>query len=398
LLLAALLVRAAAVPAQTAESPTTEPDVSVRISIKSTAFVSQLPGSPGLVDDRRAVTGFWRLRFEPTVRASEAVGVEFALDQRVRASSSVSVAVAGGVLPSTAAAPFRIHQLDWQLSSSDRTEWRAEIDRAAVHVRWRAAEMTAGRQAIGWGRTVMFGALDIFSPFTPLEADREWRRGVDAVRADVKMTPRTSLDVVAAIGDAVDRSAFAARVRGFAGKMDLEIMGGRRATDACVGVSSSAALGDAEVHGEVARFGVVTKGVAGGSYRLALGTGLLAVAEYHYSGFGATSAAGMLTALGDPVFRERYLRGDTQLLGRHVVAALASYEWSPELSGTAQWLQSPVDGSGVAVPSLTLTLSDKWSVAISGYVPYGHKPREGTLGSEFGRAPLVALIQARIYR
>ena len=34
---------------------------------------------------------------------------------------------------------------------------------------------------------MLFGAVDLFSPFSPLEADREWRRGVDAIRADVKL-------------------------------------------------------------------------------------------------------------------------------------------------------------------------------------------------------------------
>jgi hypothetical protein len=51
----------------------------------------------------------------------------------------------------------------------------------------------------------LFGAVDLFSPFTPFEADREWRRGVDAVRCDLKLTDRASLDVVAAFGESGDR-------------------------------------------------------------------------------------------------------------------------------------------------------------------------------------------------
>ena len=84
------------------------------------------------------------------------------------------------------------------------------------------------------------------------------------------------------------------------------------------------------------------KAVAGGSYRFPLGHGLLTFVEYHYSGYGATSPAAILALLQDPAFRERYLRGDTQILGRHAVAALTSYEVSPEISLAGQWLHDPV--------------------------------------------------------
>jgi hypothetical protein len=100
--------------------------------------------------------------------------------------------------------------------------WRHEIDRANAHVRVRRADITIGRQAIGWGRGVLFTAVDLFAPFSPLEADREWRAGVDAVRTDIKLTERSSIDLVGAFGSTLNDSAFAARVRGYAGTTDLE--------------------------------------------------------------------------------------------------------------------------------------------------------------------------------
>jgi hypothetical protein len=139
------------------------------------------------------------------------------------------------------------------------------------------------------------------------------------------------------------------------------------------------------------------KAVAGGSYRLPFG-GVLLYGEYHYSGFGATSASRMLSQLADPAFHERYLRGDTQILGRHAIAVLASYELSPEIMLASEWVQSPVDGSGVVVPMTTWTLSDRWSVVFSGYVPYGREPAGLTLASEFGAAPLAAFVQIKTYR
>jgi len=112
----------------------------------------------------------------------------------------------------------------------------------------------------------------------------------------------------------------------------------------------------------------------------------------------AASAARLLPTLPGPALRERYLRGDTQILGRHAVAALASYEFSPEWSAALQWLQSPVDGSGVVVPSATLTFGDRLSLLLSGYVPYGRTPAAGALLSDFGASPLAAFVQLRFYR
>jgi len=87
-----------------------------------------------------------------------------------------------------------------------------------------------------------------------------------------------------------------------------------------------------------------------------------------------------------------------QILGRHATAVLASYEVAPELACATEWLQSPLDGSGIVVPSTTWTLSDRWSVVLSGYLPYGRGPIGLALGSEFGASPLAAFVQIRAYR
>lgn len=395
------------------QPPTTDQTpFTLRYSLKSTALLSRSPADPVLFPDRSSATGLWRFRVEPAGPLGGHTSFELAFEQRLRVFSSGSSPAGAGVLPQEAAAPFRVRQLDWQLAASSNAEWRGEIDRAAIHAHLPAVDLTIGRQAIGWGRGVLFGAVDLFAPFTPLEADREWRRGVDAVRADVKLGDRTSVDAIAAPGDSVDRSAYAARLRGYAGKADLEIVGGRRARDLFSGAATSAAVGDAEIHGEVAVFRTpavpgsdafisarsVVKAVAGGSYRFGVGAGLLMYAEYHYSGFGADSPGGMLAQLQDPAFQERYLRGDTQILGRHATAVLGAYQLSPEASLSTLWLESPVDGSGVIVPSATLTFGDRWSMVLSGYVPYGRQPVGLALGSQFGAAPLALFVQLRMYR
>jgi len=185
-------------------------------------------------------------------------------------------------------------------------------------------------------------------------------------------------------------------------------MAGRRARDLFGGVTTSAAVGDAEIHGELAAFHVepddrnsdprlVWKAVAGGSYRFPVGSGILAFAEYHYSGFGASHPEDILPLLATPSFMERYIRGDTQILSRHAVALTGSYEQSAEWLFSGQWVHNPSDASGVVAPGFTYTASDHASLLGSVYVPYGRPPRGLLLRSEFGAASFSALLQLRLY-
>jgi hypothetical protein len=354
-------------PVTAQEIATDDGAVAWRQAFKTTAMFWRAPDEAAAGADRNAGVGFWRIRTDASIGRTRPIAFELAVEQRVYASTSSGAPVAGGILPARAPAPFRIRQLDWQLAAGPQAAWHVEIDRAAVQVRMAKTTVTAGRQAVGWGRGVVFNAIDIFAPFTPLEVDREWRRGIDAVRAEVKVSDRTSIDAVAAIGTAVDGSAFAARVRGYGARADVEVVAGRRGPDGFAGFSASAPVGDAEVHGEMAIVRVVDRtainGVAGGSYQFALGNGLLAFFEYHYTGLG----------------------GELQTTAKHYAAVVTSYEWSPELTVGAEWLHAFSERSGTLVPSATITFNDRWSLLVSGYAAYGN-------------APLALLAQLRVYR
>ncbi|MFN8062290.1 MAG: hypothetical protein U0Q12_24270, partial [Vicinamibacterales bacterium] len=359
---------------------------------------------------RGSATGFWRVRFEPTLTLSDRATVEIAYEHRLRAQTSEARSPLAGAVPPETEAPYRLSQLDWSLRDGGEFTWRHEVDRANVVFHPSRAAVTIGRQAIGWGRGVLFGAVDLFAPFTPLEADREWRRGVDAVRADIRLSQRSSIDVVGAFGPTVDASTAAARARGFWGDVDVEVVAGRRARDGFVGFTSSATVGGGEIHGELAAFRaqdsipgvapaghVFIKGVAGGSFRLPVGNGVLVYAEYHYSGFGAARASDLSTWFAIPELQRRYLRGDTQILTRHVIGVLASYEQSPLVTYAALLVQSPRDGSGVVAPSSTLTFGDRLSLVLSVYLPYGQPPVGGRIRSEYGLSSTSVFAQLRLY-
>ena len=182
-----------------------------RTSIKASALAARAPDAPLLFPERATAESLFRLRLEPEVRIGTKAVFTLAYEQRLRLTSGTTGIAAIAILPPQAATPYRIWALDWDVAESSGATWRHEIDRASVQLSMKRSDITIGRQALGWGRGVMFSAVDFFAPFSPLEADREWRRGLDAIRADVKLTDRSSFDVVGAFGSTLDASAVGAR-------------------------------------------------------------------------------------------------------------------------------------------------------------------------------------------
>ncbi|HUL75011.1 MAG TPA: hypothetical protein VLT86_18000 [Vicinamibacterales bacterium] len=409
----ALLLSGAARPAgQEAAADATAPETSrvvTRLALKTSALFAHAPDDPVLFPDPTTATIYWRGRVDSAIQLGARTSLGVAYEQRLRAYTSP---VTG--LDSTLAIDrpaFRITPLDWEIASGDHARWQHEIDRLALRAAIGPTQLTIGRQAVGWGRGVMFGAIDLFSPFTPLEADREWRRGIDAARAEIRLSDRSSLDALVAFGPTVDASAAVARVRGYAAGADVEIAGGWRAGDAFLGGATSAPVGGAEIHVEAAVFATpavagsvafaaprtIAKVVAGASRRLPWG-GLLVEGEYHYSGFGAPATADLARYLADPEVQTRYLRGDTQILRRHAIGAAVNDELSPTFVVGARWVHTGADDSGVVMPTITATLSDRWSIEATGYVPYGRVPQGAAIPTQYGATPLALFVQLRFYR
>lgn len=410
LLLIAAALAASGPPAQAREL-WSEGDRSIALltALKSTLLVTNAPTDPELYPEEVGAEGLWRLRLDLTGTPWTPISFGAAYEQRLVVASSAAGLVSG-ILPRNTPAPYRIWQLDWSIAQAPNLQWSQEIDRAYVALHLAPAEITVGRQAIGWGRAVLFGAVDLFSPFNALEADREWRRGVDAVRVDVRLAERFSTEVVGAFGPDIGNSCFAGRVRGFAGDVDGELVLGWRAQDLLAGFTTSARLGGAAAHAELAYFRLpaplppgagggrdVLKAVLGASYSFQVGNGLPVWLEYHYSGFGVKEPEQVIPTLADPAYLKRYLRGDTQIIGQHVIALTANYEASPEVTVGGLALVSPVDGSGVVAPNATWRPSDRVSLQAILYVPWGAKPTGLALASVYGALPLSGYVQLAIF-
>jgi len=390
-----------------------ERSLSLDTTLKTSGLGSYGPYDPVLFPDRWSAAALFRLRLGLGFTYSELINGELAYEHRARLATDAGGGRGGGALPSGAGAPYRLTQLDAELArSGDTFSYRHELDRAFVSLHPPWGEVTVGRQAIGLGRGVVFGAVDVFAPFSTLEVDREWRRGVDAARIELRLSDTISAELLAAFGETWDDSALLGRIRGYVGNVDGEVIFGKRAEDTLCGVTLSAPVADAEVHIELAVFDtpedqpdgglfgndrLVGKAVLGGSYTFDVRNGLTVLGEYHYSGFGVKDLDDAVARFADPAFTERFLRGDMQILGRHAAALQLSYPVNDAWNASFLVLVSPADGSGVVSPSVTYDLAQNVTIIASGFVPWGAGPSGGRFQSEYGANPFSLFLQLSLY-
>ena len=321
--------------------------------------------------ERWSSASLWRGRLALGAQPAQQWHVRVAYEQRARSvSEGAGIGGGAGILPPETGAPYRLRPIDRALVDVGSTfSLRHELDRALVVRRLGSGEVQIGRQAIGWGRGVLFGA-------------------------------------VAALGESVDASAFVGRVQGYVGEVDGEVLVGRRRRDLFAGVAASLPVKGAEVHGEWALFATpepvlerdkVFEVLLGGSYAWDICGGLLLLGEYHYSGWGTEDIEDLTAHLADATYRERIFRGDAQIAGRHAGGLQLSRGFGSALPLSAGWIFAPTDGSGVLTALATWVFSDAVTLAASGYWPYGDEPTGAVLRSEYGGVARSGLLQISFY-
>lgn len=391
-----------------------ERKLQINTALKGTGLFSRAPDDPVRFPDRNAAIGLFRTRFDLKYAHVPLLDANLAYEHRMRGQTQGGAVIGGNILPGGAEAFFRVNRLDWQIYESGETFlWRHEIDRALVSLHPGWGEITMGRQAIGLGRGRLFSAVDMFAPFSPTEVDREWRRGVDASRAEYRLSDTASVEGIGVFGTSWNESALLGRVRGYLGPVDGELIFGKRGEDLLAAVVTSAAVFDAEVHAEAALFDVpekqpdgglfgndrlVAKAVLGASYTFNAGNGLTLLGEYHYSGFGIEDAEDATRILAaDRTVQKRFLRGDTQTLGRHNLGFQESYPVNLTVSAGLLVLTSARDGSGLVSPSVAWDVRRNVTFLASAFAPWGPRPSAGVQRSEYGGTPWSLFLQANLY-
>jgi hypothetical protein len=290
------------------------------------------------------------------------------------------------------------------------------LDRFAVTIKTRAADIVVGRQAVAWGSARVVNPTDVLAPFAFNELDKEERTGVDAVRVRVPLGPMDELDVgaVAGAGFRAGTSAFYLRgkTRAFGADVSAVAMAFRR--NLLLGLDLARSVGGAGAWLEAAYVvpeaftGSEEKGPryfrasAGLDYNF--GPKTYGFVEYHFSSAGAKEPESYPGLAGAMPFRA----GAVYLLGRHYLSLGGTYQITPLLPFTGLVIANLGDLSLVLAPSLELNLSQDVYLAGGAYLGLGKTPeylapppapgsRPDLLHSEFGSYPDMVYASFRIY-
>jgi len=325
------------------------------------------------------------------------------------------------------AADRRYRALDatWDWNEDGKNTASLFLDRCNVELTFPKGDLTAGRQAITFGKAYFWNPLDIFLPFDPRQFDRDYKAGVDGLRVDIPLGSFTGINLIGVAGRELDSSGkftddgtlnaswYGAAVlgRGFTTLRgwDLAIQGGKIYGGYQLGGGLVGEIGPVEARAEASYFwardsdslplplqGDLVEdsftGVVGFGHRF-VNTFTVEI-EYFYNGAGDSNDLNAALL--------RFGTGSTLQLSEHLLGFLVSYEFLPIITGQIITLYSLDNPSTQVQPILTWAPSDNTEVLVGASVNSGERPKtrpsgEVQLRSEFGTFPDFYFIQFKLY-
>ncbi len=288
--------------------------------------------------------------------------------------------------------------LQWTIGEETHAVWQHRFDR--LHVDWSptgALQLTAGRQAVSWGTTLFLTPVDPFIPFTPADPFREFRAGVDAVRARIYPGPLSEIDLVVRPTRTAAGEELTALARGLTTWKNWELSGwgGTLYGDPAAAFGAAGSVGTWAVRGEA----VVRKQDAGTAFRGTVGVDHLSrlngrdlylIAEYQRDGLGAANVDQYPAVLQSDTFR----RGEHQVVGQDETVVQASYQLHPLWNFSGLWIWNLNDRSSLLSPSFVYSAGN--NASLTGGVFFGIGSDEITptrlLPSEYGLAGKTAFL------
>lgn len=347
-----------------------------------------------------------RLMTAPTYGA---FGFDVAYEQLFTLRAGVAAtALTGGTTIPVSSGDFL--PLQWTIEESEFVVWRHRLDRLLVRYLGESVDVTLGRQTVSWATTLYLTPADPFQPFDPSDPFREYRIGVDALRARLFPGPLSELDGVvrlaevnASVGDTTVTAL--ARGRTALGRWELSGWAGLVHDEASVSAAATVTVGGAAVRGE----GVLRRSGGETVLRFTVGVdrsftvarrNLYVAAEYQRDGFGYSHTDGLLAvALSAPA-----LRGEMQVLGRHELVALASFEVHPLVTTDLLGIVNLIDPSSLIIPSITYSAREEATVRAGFYLGIGAEQGNLTLptgvpapGSEYGPVPVTGYASVTVF-
>ncbi len=265
---------------------------------------------------------------------------------------------------------------------ADDWDSRLQVDHLNLRYRGPSTDLVIGRQAVGFGRIVIFSPLDIIAPFPPDALDTDIRPGVDALRISSYYGLDGQIGGVLVGGDENRYHSLLLTWSDNRGGVDLLAITGVLRDRAMLGLGLAGSLGTLGLKAEAAIYegrrenhppdDLYADFAVGGLeawYRF--DNGLTLITQYLYNGPGATDPQDYPAVAASAPLRE----GLTALLGRHYLLAAPSYQLHPlaTLDGLLIW--NLEDSSLLIRPTLKLEPMDNFSLDLFWTFLAGKEPQ-----------------------
>jgi len=310
--------------------------------------------------------------------------------------------------PTAAGVPEAL-KLSWAVFDEDSGfTLRGRVDRFALRLRLPHFDLKVGRQPVSFGSSYFFTPLDLVAPFSPTVIDREYKPGVDAVRADVYIGTGGQITAVAAYAGSWDLDGLVLAGHGrlslgtwdfslLLGSIHRDFVAGLDLTGSIAGVSLRASatvtLPPGFEDGDADPF---LRLVAGFDHRFPAGITLLG--ELYYQSVGALRPDGYL----DFARSARFERGELWSMGRLYAALSVAAELNPIVSINAGLTVNLIDASALLSPGLSWSISDNADLVVGAMLALGKRPADIELqdlflpdGSPIGEDDISSVFRPR---
>lgn len=310
---------------------------------------------------------------------------------------------------------YRAFDGRWRWYDGSSVKAWLTCDRFNVKLALPFADVTLGRQAITFGKAYFWNPLDVFLAFDPTAFDRDYKRGVDALKVDVPIGDFSGITLVGVLGrpdggHAGYRSAGVLRVFTNFLNWDFAVQGGKVYGGFHAGLAAAGELGPVEVRAEAAYFwplpdlrpdnaADIPEGltaVIGVGRMMALFDRTLTLqAEYLFN-----SAAGSTT------LRESFdlvSKGLMLQASEHLLGAVVTYEITSLIRGSFATVFSMSDQPSVILqPGLGYSAADEVDLLAGAMIALGDRPTLDhatglSFRSEYGTYPHFFYFEVKVY-
>jgi len=298
----------------------------------------------------------------------------------------------------------RLMNLTWTWEEGKKLYAVNRFDRLSLTLFPSWGVVKAGRQAISWGNGMLFNPFDIFAPFAPTTLDRDYKQGEDALSVqwtpgdpygDLQLIYIPRRDIITRDVSWAESSVAANYHFPIPGsEWELSLMGACHYEDFPVGAGvvgymggSALRLNTTWTHLKKEDSGFLSL-VANMDYGWVWwGLNFYGWVEYYYNGLGEPRGR-YAEALKNEALRERLLRGELYVRGRHYVDVQVRVELHPLVNFQLVAITNIVDPSGVIQPYLIWDLHENLRLNVSASIYWGgHGTEYG--GVDIGRTGLT---------